>query len=110
MKTKNWDLKNVERNHRQCTFERVLLENVQNCQVQHPQAQPSHIYDHPPNTNYPLNIENVHSPSIERVPETPQHGSDIHVDLELQNDRENMPKPNGMLQSKFRRFQMQFRY
>ena len=120
LEIENRDLQNADTNHRRCTSDRVLPENSQSFQVQHPQAEPSHIYDHPPNTNNQLNIDNVRSPSIERVPETPQHGSDIHVDLELQNDRENMPNPNGMLQndtknipnpigmlqSKFRRFQM----
>ena len=104
LEIENRDLQNADTNHRRCTSERVLPKNSQSFQAQHPQVEPSHIYNHPPNTNNQVNIENVCSPSIERVPETPQHGSDIHVDLELQNDRENMPNPNGMLQSKFGRF------
>ena len=106
LETKNRDQGNVDRNNRWCTSKRFLHQNAQSCQVQHFEAQPTHIFEHPPNTNNQLNIENVSSSSIECVPETPQHGSDIHVDLELENDRENMPNPNGMLQSEFRRFQM----
>jgi hypothetical protein len=73
-------------------------------------VQPSDIHEHHTNVNNQLNVDYESSPSVERVPETPQHGSQIHVNDELEGDRQNMPNPNGMLQSKFRRFQMQFRY
>ena len=67
--------------------------------------QPSDIHEHPINVNNQLNVEYEGSPSIEFVPKTPQHGNQIHVNDELDSNRENMPNPNGMLQSKFRRSQ-----
>ena len=104
MESETRDQQNSNRSCRQRTSDAISHSKIQaRDQVD---LQFSERHNQPLTTNMELDLQNEVSRTIECVPETPHHTTQVAINLARQANVENTQNPNGNLHDNFYRFQM----